>query len=571
MEDTASRIASIFNHIADLLEIQGANVFRIRAYRKAAAVVEAHSGDIEDLAQQDRLTSLEGIGKDLSEKIKEIIATGTLADYRKIKERIPEGVAAMMNVSSIGPKKAKLFYEALGITGIPELEKAIGAGKLLGVPGVKAKTIANIQKGIALLNEGADLFGYLDAVDTARRYCSFLNGYAADLAVAGSLRRRKVFVRDIDILAASGNAERLMDRFVGYGEVKHVLAHGPTKSSVLLRNAMQVDLRRVAKESWGAALVYFTGSKDFNIKLRSRALEMGCKINEYGIFKEGRKQGGKTEEEMFGLLGLSYLPPELREDRGEIEAALQKRAFPLVGLEQIRGEFHVHSRYSDGMSDIPAIAQAAQKRGYEYVGIADHSETLKVAHGLDRRRLKQKIREIRSLNARLKDIRLLCCQEVDILDDGSLDCPVDLLEELDVVIGALHIGLKQPQEKITRRLVTACKNKYVHIIAHPTGILKGVRDAYAVDLKELFKAARDYRVALEINAYPDRLDLDEVHARAAHEAGVRLAVNTDTHTLEHLAYIELGINVARRAWLDASDIVNTMPYRDVMKWSRQKK
>lgn len=571
MENAASRIAALFNHIAELLEIQGENAFRIRAYRKAATAVEAHSGDIEDLAKKDRLTSLEGIGKDLAEKIKEIIATGTLVDYAKLKGSIPEGVVEMMNVVSIGPQKAKLFYKKLGIAGIPELERAIGSGKLDGLAGIKEKTIENIKKGIALLKEGAGLFPYLEAADTARRYCAFLKGSAAAIEVAGSLRRKKLFVRDIDILAASGNAKRLMDRFVGYGEVKQVLSHGRTKSSVLLTNNMQADVRWVEKESLGAALVYFTGSKDFNIKLRSRALDRGRKINEYGIFKKGKKQGGKTEEEMFDLLGLSYIPPELREDRGEIEAAAQKRVFPLVALEQIRGEFHVHSRYSDGRYDIPAIAEAAQKRGYEYVGICDHSETLKVAHGLSRERLKQKIKEIRGLNARSKGIRLLCAQEVEILDDGSLDCPDDLLKDLDVVIAALHVGLKQPREKITGRLVKACTNKYVHIIAHPTGILKGVRDAYAVDLKELYRAAKEHCVALEINGHPDRLDLNELNARAAHEAGVRLVINTDSHDIEHLSYVELGVNVARRAWLAAPDIVNTLSYKDVMTWSRSKK
>jgi len=574
MRVTVSSISDIFQHIAELLEIKGENVFKIRAYQKAALILQQYPGDLAVLARKGELTTLEGIGKDLALKIQEILDTGTLAYYEELKASIPEGVVALMNISGIGPKKAKLFYEKSGIDSIEALEKAIAEKKLNALEGIKEKTIANIVKGIELYKQGNASFAYLKAFDQARRCHGLLKPFARRLEIAGSLRRKKPFVRDIDILASSGDSEKIMGVFTKADFVQEVLSHGPTKSSVRLRSAaggIQVDLRVVEDDSFGAALLYFTGSKDFNIKIRGRALDQGYKVNEYGLFKKEKNLAGREEKDIFEKLGLSYIPPELRENTGEIEYAAEHKQFDLVDVSDLRGEFHVHSRYSDGSEDIETIVKYAGKKKYEYIGISDHSASLKVANGLSDERLKQKIEEIRELNKKYPKIKILCCQEVDILDDGSLDCPESLLKQLDVVIAAVHTGLKQPVEKITKRIVTACGNKYVSIIAHPTGILRGVREAYAVDLPAVYKAAARNTVALEINCFPDRLDLNEINARAARDAGVKLALGSDSHRLEHLIHMELGINVARRAWLKKKDLLNTLSLKELMPWIQKKR
>lgn len=572
MHVTVSFIADIFQHTAELLEIKGENIFKIRAYQKAAQVVQRYPGDLAALAQKGELTTLEGIGKDLALKIQEILDTGTLVYYEELKASIPEGVISLMDVSGIGPKKAKLFYEKLGVDSIESLEKAIAEKRLDGLEGIKDKTIANIVKGIQLYKQGVSSFGYLQAFAQAQQFIRLLKPHAQRLEIAGSLRRKKAFVRDIDILASSADTERLMDVFTRAECVQEVLSEGLTKSSVrLAAGGMQADLRVVGDDSFGAALLYFTGSKDFNIKIRGRALDQGYKVNEYGLFKKEKNLAGQEELDILNKLGLSYIPPELRENAGEIEYAAEHKHFDLVDVSDIQGEVHVHSRYSDGIEDIETIVKYACQKKYSYIGISDHSASLKVANGLSDDRLKQKIEEIRALNKKYPKVRILCCQEVDILDDGSLDCPEYLLKQLDVVIAAVHTGLKQSMEKITKRIVTACENKYVSIIAHPTGILRGVREAYPIDLPAVYKAAARNAVALEINCFPDRLDLNETNARAARDAGVTLVLGSDSHRLEHLVHMELGVNVARRAWLKKKDILNTLPWEDLKQWIQRKR
>ncbi|MCM8773935.1 MAG: PHP domain-containing protein, partial [Candidatus Omnitrophica bacterium] len=371
-------------------------------------------------------------------------------------------------------------------------------------------------------------------------------------------------------LVVSSNPKKVMDKFVSLDLVKEVLAKGETKSSVLAKESnIQVDLRVVEEDSFGSALMYFTGSKQFNIKMRQYAIKKGYKINEYGVFKGERRLVSKSEDEIFEFFKMQFIPPELREDRGEIELALDKALPQLLEMGQIKGDFHVHSIYSDGDSSIEEIGEKAKDLGYQYIGISDHSQSLKVAHGVDKERLYEKIDTIRKINRKLNTVTILCGAEVDILSDGKLDYPDSILKELDIVIAAIHTGFKQSKEVITKRIISACKNKYVNIIAHPTGRLWGVRDPYDVDLDEIFKVAKDYSVALEINCYHQRLDLNDIDALRAKEGGVKLALGTDAHILEQLHLINLGVSVARRAWLGRDDLLNCMSLEELRKWLKK--
>lgn len=567
------KIAEIFSEIAKILELKGENPYRVRAYQKASRILESLAEDIKILAEKNQLESIPGIGKDLAKKIEEIIKTGSLLQYEKLKKEIPPGLLKMMEIPGLGPKTVKLIYEKLGIDSLEKLEEAVRRGKLRKLEGIREKTEENILRGIEMFKKGKERKPLYVALEVADKFLGELKKLkeVKKIEVAGSLRRRKETVKDIDILVVSSNSSEVMRKFINLEWVKEVIASGETKSSVISKEAdLQVDLRVVDKDSFGSALLYFTGSKEFNIKFRQIAQRRGWKINEYGVFDEkGRKIAGKTEEEIFQLMKMQYIIPEMREDRGEIELALAGKLPKVISLKDVKGDFHIHSSYSDGSSSIKEIALKAKELGYEFVGISDHSQGLKVAKGLSIEKVERKIEEIRRLNEELEGIKILCGSEVDILNDGSLDYPDSILKKFDVVIAAIHYGFKQSKSQLTKRIVSACKNKYVNIIAHPTGRLFGQREEYPLDWEEIFKAASDNNVALEINTYPDRLDLNDLNCIRAKKEGVKIALGSDAHFLDEMRFMDLGVSVARRAGLEKKDVVNTWSLEEIMKWLKK--
>jgi len=560
-------IARIFSEIADMLELQDENPFRIRAYRRAALNLESLGEDLEDIVKRDGLRKIPGIGADLALKIKTFVETGRVDFYEKIKKKTPGVLLEMITIPGMGPKTARLLYTKLKIKSVSDLEKKARAHKISGLPGIKDKTEDNIIKGIEFIKKKRGRMLLSTAASAAEEVLENLRRLAEvkEISPAGSLRRRRETVRDIDILIISTKPAKVMNAFTSLPLVKQVLAHGPTKSSILTKDDVQVDVRVMEKDSFGAALVYFTGSKAHNIHLRKIAIERGLKVSEYGVFKAKRKKriAGRTEEDVYKSLGLVYIPPELREDRGEIEAAFEGRLPRLLELKNIKGDFHVHSDWSDGSYSIKGMAEEARKRGYEYIAITDHSKTLRIAGGLSAKERLRQIDEIRRINSTLKGIKVLAGAEVDIMDDGGLDYADDILKKLDIVIAAVHSGFKQPKEKLTKRIIAAMKNKYVNIIAHPTGRLMGTRDAYQIDTEKVLKAARDTNTAMEINAYPERLDLNDVNCRRAKELGVILALSTDAHIKEQFDNMRYGISVARRGWLEKGDVLNTASWSKV--------
>jgi len=562
------QVADIFNKVAALLEIKGENPYRVRAYQRAAQVIEALTTDIEELAKQGRLSKLPGIGADLAQKIKEILRTGTLSLYEELKKEVPPHLLTFLEIPGLGPKKVKAIYEKLGITSIEELEEACKQHKIAKLPGFGWKTEQNILKGIKLFREKTGRKPLGEILPLAEEVVRILKETSPveQIAIAGSLRRRKETVKDIDILITSTKPHDVMKRIIELEFVEEVIAFGETKTSVRLRPGIQMDVRVVEPDSWGAALAYFTGSKAHNIRVRELALEKGLKINEYGVFKGDKKIAGKTEEEVYSAVGLPFIPPELREDRGEIEAGLKGELPKLVEYHEIKGDGHVHSKYSDGTASLEEIMQKAEALGLSWVAVCDHSQSLKVAGGLSVKDLFEKKRRIEELNKRSKRVKLIFGSEVDILSDGSLDYPDEVLKEIEFVIAAIHTGFQQSEEQITNRILSALRNPFVHAIAHPTGRVIGERDAYELDLPRIFEEAKKYGKALEINAYYKRLDLNDINARAAKERGIPLIIGTDTHFIDQLEYIGFGVAVARRAWCEAKDILNTLDYEEFKAW-----
>lgn len=561
-------IAKIFNEIADLLEIKGENPFRIRAYRRAAQNIEGLSGSIEDMPI-DELLKIPGIGQDLAGKIREYLKAGKMQTHEDLKKEIPESLLTLLSVPGLGPKTAGLLYEKLKIKSIDELQKLASEHKIAGLPGIQKKTEDNILKGIEMLKRGRERQPLGKVLPVANDILLHLKKKAPvdRIDLAGSLRRWKDTIKDIDILATSDNPKEVMKVFVRLPHVKEILMQGPTKSTVIIHEGIQVDLRVVEKESYGAALAYFTGSKTHNIRLREMAVRAGLKINEYGIFLENdnKKIGGEKEEDVYKILGLSYIPPELREDQGEIEAAIEGKLPELIKLEDIKGDLHVHSKWSDGSHTFEQLVEAAKKYGYSYIAITDHSKGLGIAGGLTGDRLLEQKREIEAINKKLKGFRIIHGVEVDIKSDGSLDIPDDILKELDVVVASIHSGFRQTKEQLTYRMVSAMKNPYVSIIAHPTGRLIGERDAYEIDMDEILGAAKETGTAIEINAYPLRLDLNDIYAKKAKEMDVPIVISTDTHITNQFDYMGYGISIARRGWLEKSDVLNTLEAENLLK------
>jgi DNA polymerase (family 10) len=561
-------IARIFNEIANYLELKNENVFRVRAYRRAALNVEGLTHNLKDMSEE-LLLEVPGIGKDLAAKIAEYVATGKVAAHEELKKEIPPVVLEIEAIPGVGPKTAMLLYDKLKIKSLEELGSLASKHGLSGLPGIKTKTEENILKGLAMLKKGLErqplgkvLPIALDIAEQLRKKAP-LNR----IDVAGSLRRWKETIKDIDILALSDDPKKVMEVFVKLPDVRDVLMQGPTKSSVIIKDNLQVDLRVVDKESYGAALAYFTGSKEHNVRLREMAVKKGLTINEYGIFRvsDNKKLGGEHEEDAYKILGLQYVPPEMREDRGEIEAALEGRLPVLVTQEDIRGDLHVHSQWSDGSHTFEQLVEAARGHGYSYFALTDHSHSLGIARGLTVERLMAQKKLIDALNKTQKDFRILQGIEVNILSDGSLDLPDDALKMLDVVVASIHTGFKQTREQLTARIVGAMKNPFVSIIAHPTGRLIGERDAYEVDMDEVLKAAKETGTAVEINSYPLRLDLSDLYARKAKELGVSVVISTDAHVTEQFNFMNYGVSIARRSWLEKGDVLNTLGVNQLLK------
>lgn len=556
-------ISFIFYDIADMLEIRGDNFFKVRAYRRAGHSIQNLPVEIEDLARESRLKEIDGIGEALAEKIQEIISTGTCKYYEELKKEIPRGLVDMLKIPGLGPKKIQVIFEHLGITSIEELERAARAQKLRRLPGMGVKTEQGIRKGIETLKGHKDKILLAEALPIAEKIVSIFSSMheVKRIAVAGSLRRKKEMVRDIDILVGTEDAESIIRDFLRFPGISDIIAQGPTKVSVMLNLGLQMDLRVVAPSSFYSALQYFTGSKEHNAKLRGLALKQGYKLNEYGIFSKDGKEAfyPESEQELYHRLGLPYIVPELREDRGEIERALEGSLPKLVELEDIKGDLHMHSTFSDGISTMEEMAKTARELGYEYIAITDHTKSLKIARGLDEKRLYEQIKLIKKLNERIDGIRILTGAEVDILADGTLDYSDDILKELDVVIASIHSGFKQDRETLTSRIISACKNPYVNIIAHPTGRILGRRDPYDVDMDMVLEAAQNTSTILEINSSPDRLDLNDQTVKRAKELGIKIAINTDAHDKDNLTDMKYGIWVARRGWLEQDNIINTLP------------
>jgi DNA polymerase (family 10) len=562
------QIAKIFGEIAELLELKGENVFRIRAYQRAAQNLDGLSKDVSTLSREE-LESIPGIGKDLAGKIREYLETGIILKHEELKKEIPEGVLQLLSVPGLGPKKAMMLHEKIKVKSVDELEAAILQGKLAGLPGIQKKSVENILHGVELIKRGTDrrLLGRVlpIAEDMVKRIKD--GAPVGRIEVAGSIRRWKETVKDIDILTTSKDPKRVMDVFCELPSVDRVLAHGDTKSSVVTEDGVQVDLRVVDEESFGAALQYFTGSKQHNIRLREMAVRAGLKINEYGVFRESGKKkiGGKEEEDVYKALKLPYIPPELREDTGEIEAALHGKLPDLVTVNDIKGDLHVHTQRSDGSHDLDTIVEAAKKKGYQYIAITDHTKGLGVAHGLDEKRLVEEIKLIDHANAKLEGFNILKGTEIDIRSDGSLDLPDSALSMLDIVVASIHSGFKQTKEQLTKRILSAIRNPFVSVIAHPTGRLIGERDAYAIDMDAVLKAAAKYSVAMEINANPLRLDLNDLYIKMAIRYSVPLVISTDMHVVSQFDFMDYGVSIARRGWGEKKDVLNALSYELLMK------
>lgn len=561
-------IAACFEQLADLLEIQAANPFRVRAYRNAARTIASTAESLADLIGTDGdLTQLTGIGKDLAKQIQEIVRTGRHAQLEELKAAVPSGVLDMLRVPGVGPKKVSVFFRELKLTSLDELKAAAEAGRLSALKGFGKKTEDAILQNIASAAHACERISIADAVaatDLIVADMLKLDG-VRQASAAGSCRRRKETCGDLDVLVSCADSAKPMNLLAAHPLVADVLQRGDTKQRVRLRSGVELDLRVVPEESFGAALQYFTGSKEHNVVLRGRAKDMGLKVNEYGVFRDDNAIAGKSEQDVYAALGLPWIPPELRENRREFEWA-DSGTFPeLVTLQDIRGDLHMHTTASDGAGSIREMADAAKAKGLSYIAITDHSKRVSMANGLDGNRLRRHWEDIRNQREKISGIEILCGIECDILEDATLDLPDEILAEADWVIAVLHYGLRQPREQIMKRLMCAVTNPHVDIIGHPTGRLVGRRESADVNMMELLRAAADHQVMMEINAHPKRLDLDDINAAAAKDLGIPIVISTDSHSVNGFDVLEFGVNQARRAGLTRNDVANTRPLAEFRK------
>jgi DNA polymerase (family 10) len=553
-------VVHLLNKIADLMDIKGEQFFKTRAYRMAAETLREAEEPIELLVNEERLQELPGIGKAIAKKITTFVDTGILPYYEELTEEIPPSLLDLLQIQGLGPKKVAVLYKKLGITTIDELQKAAKQHKLKDLDGFGVTTENNILRGIALQAKttGRSLLHY--ALNQGNQYVEYLKKHdnIQNINIAGSLRRRKETIGDIDILVSSSKPDDIMDAFSKYHLVDEVMLKGKTKTSVRLKDGIQVDLRVVEKKSFGSALQYFTGSKEHNVIVRGLALKKDMKLNEYGVFskKTNKYLAGETEKEVYETIGIPFIPPELRENRGEIKAAQQDNLPNLITLNDIKGDLHVHSTWSDGINSIEEIVQAAEKLGYDYIGITDHSQSLKVANGVTIKNVEKKCKQIKKINKN-SNITVLCGTECDILKDGSLDYPDETLKTFDYVGIGIHSLFKMNKNQATQRILTALDNPYVTFLAHPTCRMIGHREGFDLDLDSLFKKAVETNTFLEINAFPDRLDLNDINIKRAKEKGVQFIIGSDSHSIQHLTNMQYGVATARRGWLEKQNVLNT--------------
>lgn len=563
-----AEIASKLDEVADLLDIEGANPFRVRAYRRAARLIGELPRNVGDmLAQGEDLDTLPGIGRDLADKIAAIARGEHLPVLDELEHKVSPGITALLAVPGLGPKRVHLLHEKLGIDTVGKLREAAKTGKLRTIrgfgPGFEAKVLRAIGEGAAASTR-IKLAVAEQIVTPLLRHLRQAEG-VRQAEMAGSYRRRRETVGDLDIVVAAEPSQPVIDRFTSYEDVAEVVERGTTRSTVRLRNGLQVDLRAVPEESYGTALCYFTGSRAHNIALRQIALDQGCKLNEYGLFKGETRLAGRSEAELYQRLGLLPPPPELREDQGEIDAAKKNRLPELITLQDIRGDLHVHTNATDGRETLRDMVQAAQAKGYRYVAITDHSQRIAMAHGLDESRLLRQMEEIDRINARLGNFVVLKSIEVDILEDGSLDLSDSVLRRLDLVVGAIHSYFELPRQKQTDRILRAMDHPCLNILAHPTGRLINQRAPYPLDMERVMRGAAGRGCVLELNAQPDRLDLTDMHCRLAKQLGVKIAISTDAHARNELDFMRFGVDQARRGWIEPGDVLNTRPLSELRK------
>jgi len=564
-------IANIFYEIADFLEMEGVQ-FKPYAYQKAAITLENLEKDVQDYYKEggrEALEKIPGVGKSIAEKIEEYLKTGKIKHYQDLKKKTPVKMEELTAVEGLGPKRVKVLYQKLDIRNLKDLEKAAKAHKIAPLFGFDEKTEKNILEGITFLkrNKGRFLLGEILPIvkETYEKLKSLKE--VEKISPAGSVRRMKETIGDVDFLVISKNPEKVMDFFVSLPGIVKIWGKGSTKSSVRMKGGFDMDIRVVPKKSYGSALQYFTGSKEHNIATRKIAIDKGLKLNEYGVFRGPKMVAGKTEEEVYKTLGMEWVPPELRENQGEIEAALKGKLPKLVELKDIKGDLHCHSKWDGGRNTILEMAERGRALGYQYLGISDHTKFLRIEHGLDEKKLSQQRKEIDKLNSRLKNFKILQGAETNILNDGSIDIKDEALKKLDYAIAGIHSNFKMEKEKMTERIIKAMKNPYIKIISHPTGRIIKRRDEYQCDFDKILRAAKEFGVILEINSFPERLDLNDQNIRRAKEAGgVKMAINTDSHRKDQLRYIELGIAQARRGWAEKEDIINTQPLEKLLKY-----
>ncbi len=572
--NTNKILAARFEDLAKALDFLGENPFKIRAYLKAAQVLRDMNEDVQEIYKQkgfEGLKSIPGIGEGIAKKIVEFIEKGTFEKYEEVMKQIPPELLKLMDVPGIGARTLKLIYDHFKITTFSEFKKILDDPRLLTLPGMGTKKIENMKKGLELylsMQERIPLGLAIELVEDLTKYMKE-SGQIELISACGSFRRMKETVGDIDILVVSNKGGEIIDHFTKYPLVTEVLASGETKGSVIIEDKYQVDMRVVPRESWGAALQYFTGSKEHNVKLRSIAKSKGLKLSEYGVFREDTFVAGSNEEEVYNILGLPWIPPEIREDTGEIEAGLSGNLPELIDYNDVKGDLHVHSNFSDGSSSLEELAEYARKFGYSYLGICDHSRSVKYAGGLEVEEIRERNRIIDKINQQYRDFKLLKGAEVDILSDGSLDYPDEVLKELDVVVASVHMWKKN--EDATERIIKAMENPYVNIIGHPTGRLIGQREGYMVDIDAIIEKAFETGTFIEINSYFERLDFNDVNARKAKDKGVLLAINTDSHHVGQFWMIKLGIGQARRGWLSPKDVINTRGLEDLLELLRSKR
>jgi DNA polymerase (family 10) len=580
------QIATILEEMGSMLEMKGENPFKSRAYHNASRVVAGLSQDLAVLVKENQLCEVKGLGKSMCEHIETLLATGRLPYYEELQQNFPAGLLELIRVQGVGPKRALILYQKLKITDVAALEKAAKEGKIAKLDGFGEKSQEKILKGLEFLGKHAEQHHYDDAYAIAQTAVEELENFPAvqRISVCGSLRRHKEIIRDIDILISSKNAKAVIERFVKLPNVVQILGGGETKASVLTFEGYQIDLRVVADADYPFALHYFTGSKEHNIAVRHIANTKGLTLNEYGLFKTPRgakaeippqNQGiaslkCKDEAEVFGQLGLAYIPPEMREDRGEIEAALKNKIPRLIEPEDIRGAFHVHSTWSDGKASLEDMIAEAQRLGWEYVGISDHSKTATYAHGLEVARVKQQAKEIEKLRGQFK-IRIFWGSECDILKDGSMDYDDEVLANYDFVIASVHSQFHLPEAEQTQRISKALKNKFVTILGHMTGRLLLSRDGYAVDQTEVLNVAAAEGVAVELNAQPKRFDMDWRMLPSAVEKGVKISINPDAHGVKQLSLVPFGVGIGRKGWLTKDDVINTQPLKQITSYLKKRR